>query len=110
MERQAEQDEYFEKLRLAEDAARREDWEKLVEDSEHFIVSFSFFKFCLKHFIKYPENITSRVLEGLQQPTTHNHPLKNDGFPGKPLVTTIEHKFRVAQLETDFIVRNKFEI
>ena len=40
LERQAEQDEYFEKLRLAEDAARREDWEKLVEDSEHFIVSF----------------------------------------------------------------------
>jgi len=92
LERQAKQDEYFEKLKLAEDEARREDWEKLVEDSENFI---------------YPENITSRVLEGLQQPTTHNHPLKKDGFPGKPLVTTIEHKFRVAQLETDFIVRDR---
>ena len=43
MERQAEQDEYFEKLRLAEDEARREDWEKLVQDSEHFIVSFFIF-------------------------------------------------------------------
>ena len=40
LERQAKQDEYFEKLKLAEDEARREDWEKLVEDSENFIVSF----------------------------------------------------------------------
>ena len=50
------------------------------------------------------------MLESLEQPTTHNHPLKKDGFPGKPLVTTIEHKFRVAQLETDFIVRNQLKI
>jgi len=92
LERQAEEDEYFEMLRLAEDQARKEHWEKLVEESEHFI---------------YPENVTSKVLESLEQPTTHNHPLKKDGFPGKPLVTTIEHKFRVAQLETDFIKRDR---
>ena len=43
LERKAEEDEYFEMLRLAEDQARKDHWEKLVEESEHFIVSFYFF-------------------------------------------------------------------
>ena len=61
-------------------------------------------------YFKYPENLATRISAAVQNPVTSNFAIDEHGFPSKSKVTTTEEKFRMTQLETEYIHRKDLNI